>query len=144
MTNTVTVIGNLGRDPELKYIPSGQPVVKFTVADTPRRFDKASNQWIDGETKWWQVEAWGTLAENLSKSVKKGDKVVVTGVIRAEKFKSTKTGEDTVADKLVADEVAVALSSQTAVATKSFGTARNDRQPVANLEPAGSDEDIPF
>lgn len=109
MSNTVTVIGNLARDPELRYTPQGLPVVTLSVADTPRNLDKASGQWVDGVTDWVKVVAWRGLAENVGRSLKKGDRIIVIGHYETEKYTDKNTNEEKTSRKLVADEVSPSL-----------------------------------
>jgi single-strand DNA-binding protein len=76
---TITVTGNVGYDPNHKVLASGAVVADFRVATTPRRYDKATEQWRDQETMWFGVTCWRSLADNVAASVRKGDRVVVTG-----------------------------------------------------------------
>lgn len=78
--NTITVIGNLTKDPELRFIPSGDAVVNFTVVDQPRKFNRETNQWEDAGLPLYQrCTAWRQLAENIAASLSKGSAVIVTG-----------------------------------------------------------------
>ena len=65
----VTIVGNVGDDPELRFTPSGAAVVSFSVAVTPRRFDRESGKWIDGSATWYRVNAWRGLAENTAETL---------------------------------------------------------------------------
>lgn len=76
---SVTVVGNVAKAPELRTTSGGIAVTDFRVAATPRRLDKATDTWSDGETMWFTVSAWRALAEHCCASIKKGDRVVVTG-----------------------------------------------------------------
>jgi single-strand DNA-binding protein len=75
--NHVTVVGNLTRDPELRYTNASKPVVSFTVAETARRKD--GDQWVDGDTSYYDCTAWDSLAENIAENLSKGTRVIVTG-----------------------------------------------------------------
>lgn len=75
----ITIVGNAGSEPELRYTPTGSGVANFSVAVTPRHFDKTSNTWSDGDTTWYRVNAWNQLAENVAESIRKGDRVIVLG-----------------------------------------------------------------
>ena len=75
----LTIIGNLVADPELRFTPSGAAVANFTVASTPRTFDKQSNQWKDGEALFMRCNIWKDAAENVSESLTKGSRVIVAG-----------------------------------------------------------------
>ena len=75
----ITVVGNLTGDPELRFTPSGAAVANFTVASTPRTFDRQSNEWKDGETLFMRCSVWREAAENVAESLTKGNRVIVTG-----------------------------------------------------------------
>lgn len=81
-----SVAGNLAADPELRYTPSGAAVANFTVASTPRRFDKHRGEYVDGETLWVKCVAWRRLAENITESVAKGMPVVMVGELAAKSW----------------------------------------------------------
>lgn len=157
MTNMTTVIGNLARDPELRYTPQGKAVVSLSVADTPRNLDRTTNQWVDGVTDWVNVTAWNNLAENAAASLKKGNRVVVMGTYKAEQYNDKTTGELKTTRKLVATEISPSLAFATAVVqpvnrntNMGGGTANNSaatggggytQQP---FNPSGGDEETPF
>ncbi len=105
----VTVIGNLASDPELRFTPSGAAVANFTVASTPRTFDRQSQEWKDGETLWMRCSVWREQAENAAESLTKGTRVVVTGRLGQRSWDDSKTGEKRTAVELQVDEVAPSL-----------------------------------
>jgi single-strand DNA-binding protein len=76
---STVVVGNLPRDPELRFTQNGDPVVSFSIGVTPRSFDKTANEWKDGETSWVRCVAWRKLAENIAASLQKGHRVIVAG-----------------------------------------------------------------
>ncbi|MFF7545704.1 single-stranded DNA-binding protein [Streptomyces canus] len=78
----ITLVGNLTDDPELKFTEGGAALAKFTVAVTPRTFDRASNAWKDGTTAFYRCAAWRQLAEHIADSLKKGSRVVANGRMR--------------------------------------------------------------
>jgi len=80
-TVPITVVGNLTGDPELRFTPQGVAVARLTVAVNPRWFDKASNEWKDGDPSFYRVTAWRQLAEHAAESLTKGARVIVTGSI---------------------------------------------------------------
>src|SRR2546423_11199428 len=80
--NQVTIVGNLTRDPELRYTPNGAALVKFGVAVSRRAKDDATGQWKDVETNFFNVTAWRTLAENVAETLTQGARVVVVGRLR--------------------------------------------------------------
>ena len=119
----MTVVGNLTGDPELRFTPSGAPVCNFTVASTPRTFDRQNNEWKDGETLFQRCSVWRDAAENVAASLQRGHRVVVTGRIRARHYE-TNEGEKRTALDLDVDEVGPALRYATAKVTKVTREAR--------------------
>src|SRR5659263_520306 len=89
---TITVIGNLTGDPELRFTPSGAAVANFTVASTPRQFDRQTNEWKDGDTLFLRCSIWREAAENVAESLTKGTRVVVQGRLVQRSFE-TREGE---------------------------------------------------
>lgn len=88
---TITLIGNLTSDPELRFTPSGSAVANFTVASTPRTFDKNSNEWKDGETLFLRASVWREVAENVAESLTKGMRVIAEGFLKSRTYE--KDGE---------------------------------------------------
>jgi single-strand DNA-binding protein len=84
----VTIIGNLTSDPELRFTPSGAAVANFTVASTPRTFDRQSNDWKDGETLFMRCSVWRDAAENSAESLHRGTRVIVTGRLRSPAYET--------------------------------------------------------
>ncbi|PWJ55785.1 single-strand binding protein [Quadrisphaera granulorum] len=105
---TITVIGNLTGDPELRFTPSGAPVANFTVASTPRQFDRQSNEWKDGETLFMRCSIWRDAAENVSESLTRGTRVIVTGRLVSRSYE-TKEGEKRTTMELQVDEIGPSL-----------------------------------
>jgi len=102
MTQT-TIVGNLTTDPELRFTPSGAAVANFTVASTPRTFDKNSNEWKDGETLFMRCSVWRDAAENVAESLTRGTRVIVTGRLRSRSYE--KDGEKRYRTEIVASNV---------------------------------------
>ncbi|MGN6406351.1 single-stranded DNA-binding protein [Sinomonas sp.] len=105
---TITVIGNLTNDPELRFTPSGSAVANFTVASTPRTFDRQSNEWKDGETLFLRASIWREAAENVAESLTKGMRVIVTGRLKSRSYE-TKEGEKRTVIELEVDEIGPSL-----------------------------------
>jgi single-strand DNA-binding protein len=114
---TITVIGNLANDPELRFIPSGAAVANFTIASTPKTFDKNSNEWKDGETLFLRASAWKEAAENVAESLTKGMRVIVSGRLKSRSYE-TKEGEKRTVIELEVDEIGPSLKYATATVTK--------------------------
>jgi single-strand DNA-binding protein len=110
--NQVVIVGNLVDDPELRYTPNGAAVANFRVA-VNRRFQDPSGQWKDGETSFFRINAWRTLAENVAESLTKGSRVVVTGRLRSRSWENQE-GETRSAVEIEADEVGPSLRWATA------------------------------
>ncbi|WP_104062389.1 single-stranded DNA-binding protein [Arthrobacter sp. 4R501] len=105
---TITVIGNLTNDPELRFTPSGSAVANFTIASTPRTFDRASSEWKDGETLFLRAAVWREAAENVAESLTKGMRVIVTGRLKSRSYE-TKEGEKRTVVELEVDEIGPSL-----------------------------------
>ncbi|MDR7166243.1 single-strand DNA-binding protein [Pseudarthrobacter oxydans] len=105
---TITVIGNLTSDPELRFTPSGSAVANFTMASTPRTFDRQSNEWKDGETLFLRASAWREAAENVAESLTKGMRVIVSGRLKSRSYE-TKEGEKRTVIELEVDEIGPSL-----------------------------------
>ena len=108
----ITIIGNLTSDPELRFTPSGAAVANFTVASTPRTFDKASGEWKDGEALFMRCSIWRQPAENVAESLTRGMRVMVTGRLRQRSFEQD--GQKRSVVELEADEVGASLKYATA------------------------------
>ena len=114
---TITVIGNLTGDPELRFTPSGAAVANFTVASTPRTFDRQSNEWKDGETLFLRCSIWREAAESVAESLTKGTRVIVQGRLSQRSYE-TREGEKRTVYELQVDEVGPSLRYATAKVTR--------------------------
>lgn len=113
----ITVVGNLTADPELRFTPSGAAVANFTVASTPRTFDRQSGEWKDGEALFLRCNIWRQAAENVAESLTRGARVVVQGRLRQRSFE-TKEGEKRTVVEMEVDEVGPSLRYATAKVNK--------------------------
>jgi single-strand DNA-binding protein len=113
----ITVVGNLTADPELRFTPSGAAVANFTVASTPRTFDRQTNEWKDGESMFLNCSVWRQAAENAAESLQRGMRVVVTGRLKARSFE-TREGDKRTVFEIDVDEVGPSLKYATAKVTK--------------------------
>ena len=113
----ITIIGNLTNDPELRFTPSGAAVANFTVASTPRTFDRQSNEWKDGETLFMRCSVWREAAENVAESLTRGTRVLVSGRLRSRTY-DTKEGEKRTVVELEVDEVGPSLRYATTKVSK--------------------------
>lgn len=130
----ITLIGNLTADPELRFTPSGHAVAKFTVASTPRTFDRQTSEWRDGDTMFLNCEVWRQYAENVTESLQKGMKVIVTGRLKSRSYE-TNSGEKRTVFEVEVDEVGPALRNATAKVTK---VASSGGQGGGNWQSSGS------
>ncbi len=113
----ITVIGNLTDDPELKFTPSGAAVANFTVASTPRTFDRQTNEWKDGDALFIRCAAWRQLAENCAESLQKGQRVIVTGALKIRNYER-QDGSKGTSVEINVDEIGPSLRYATAKVTK--------------------------
>jgi single-strand DNA-binding protein len=114
---TLTVIGNLTAEPELKFTASGAAVANFTVASTPRSFDKNSGKWKDGAALFLRCTLWRQPAENVAESLTRGSRVIVTGRLQQRSFE-TREGEKRTVIELAVDEIGPSLRYATAKVNK--------------------------
>src|SRR3977135_2477660 len=114
---TITVIGNLTDDPELRFTPSGAAVAKFRVASTPRTLDRASGEWKDGEALFLACSVWRQAAENVAESLQRGSRVIVSGRLRQRSYE-TREGEKRTVMELEVDEIGPSLRYATAKVQK--------------------------
>lgn len=113
----ITIVGNLTADPELRFTPSGAAVANFTVASTPRAFDRQSGEWKDGETLFLRCSVWRDAAENVAESLTRGTRVIAQGRLKSRSFE-TKEGERRTVMELEVDEIGPALRYASAKVTK--------------------------
>lgn len=114
---TLTVVGNLTADPELRFTQSGAAVASFTVASTPRHLDRASGEWKDGDALFLRCNVWRQVAENVAESLFRGSRVLVTGRLRQRSFE-TREGEKRTVLELEVDEIGPSLRYATAKVNK--------------------------
>ena len=114
----VTIVGNLADDPELRYTQGGVAVVSVRVGSTPRTYNRQTNTWDDGETVWVRCTAWRELAENVSQSLTKGARVIVTGRLKAPSAYQSAAGEARASLELEIDEIGASLRYATAAITR--------------------------
>lgn len=113
----ITVVGNLTADPELRFTPSGAAVANFTVASTPRTFDRQSGEWKDGDALFLRCNIWRQAAENVAESLTRGARVVVQGRLKQRSFE-TKEGVKRTVFELEVDEIGPSLRYATAKVNK--------------------------
>lgn len=113
----ITVIGNLTADPELRFTPSGAAVANFTIASTPRMFDRNTNEWKDGEALFLRCNIWRDAAENVAESLTRGARVVASGRLKQRSFE-TREGEKRTVVELEVDEIGPSLRYATAKVNK--------------------------
>jgi single-strand DNA-binding protein len=147
----ITVIGNLTADPELRFTPAGAAVANFTVASTPRQFDRQTNEWKDGEALFLRCSIWREAAENVAESLTRGSRVIVSGRLKQRSYE-TREGEKRTVVELEVDEIGPSLKYATAKVNKAsrsggggggFGGGGGSRQPApagGGAAPAGGDD----
>src|SRR4249919_436828 len=109
----ITVVGNLTADPKLRFTVSSAAVASFTIASTPRQFDKNTNEWVDGEAMFLRCSIWRQAAENVAESLQRGMRVVVQGRLKARTYE-TREGEKRTVFEIEVDEIGPSLKFATA------------------------------
>src|SRR6201996_8484145 len=137
----ITVVGNLTADPELRFTPSGAAVANFTVASTPRTFDRQSGEWRDGEALFLRCNIWRQPAENVAETLTRGARVIVQGRLKQRSFE-TREGEKRTVIQLEVDEIGPSLRSATAPVTKPSRSGSNAAS--GGERPAGQPADDPW
>lgn len=138
----ITVVGNLTADPELRFTPSGAPVANFTVASTPRTFDKNRNEWVDGDALFMRCSLWREAAENVAESLTKGMRVIVQGRLTQRSYE-TREGEKRTVVELQVDEIGPSLryaSARVERTQRGSGRAPAPATDTWTAGPASSDE----
>lgn len=144
ITTQVVIVGNLVRDPELRYARNGKPVVNITVASTPRSYNRETSQWTDGESVFMKGSAWDEMAENIAASLTKGSRVVMVGTLKSSTYKD-REGNEKSGLELQIDEIGHTLKYHTLSAEK-----RGKSSPVAKGPARDADgwttvdDDTPF
>jgi len=136
---TITMIGNLVDDPELRFTPSGAAVAKFRVASTPRYLDKATNEWKDGESLFLQCQIWRQAAENVAESLTKGMRVILSGRLKQRSYE-TKEGEKRTVFEVEVDEVGPSLRNATAKVTRTQRAGGNGGAPASSSAESFNDD----
>ena len=126
----ITIIGNLTADPELRFTPSGAAVASFTVASTPRTFDRQAGEWKDGETLFMRCSIWRDAAENVAESLTKGTRVIVQGRLVQRSY-TTREGENRTVVEMQVDEIGPSLRYAKAQVTRQPRGGGQPSQPTA-------------
>ncbi|HEY4598889.1 single-stranded DNA-binding protein [Corynebacterium sp.] len=138
----ITVVGNLTAAPELRFTPNGAAVANFTVASTPRTFDRNTSEWKDGEALFLRCSAWKELAENVAESLDKGMRVIVQGRLKARSY-DDRDGNRRTSWELDVDEIGPALKFATAKVTRAQRNGGGNFAPsgLGGQQPASSQQD---
>jgi single-strand DNA-binding protein len=145
----INVVGNLTADPELRYTQNGLPVANFTIASTPRAFDRQANDWKDGDPLFLRASCWRDFAEHVAGSLKKGARVIATGRLKQRSYQD-REGNTRTAIELEVDEIGPSLRYATAQVTRATSTAGQMQAPAQTAATddgawaVPSDEDTPF
>jgi single-strand DNA-binding protein len=148
----ITVVGNLTADPELRYTQGGLAVANFTIASTPRTFDRQTNDWKDGEALFLRASCWRDFAEHVAGSLTKGSRVIATGRLKQRSY-DDRDGNKRTAIELEVDEIGPSLRYATAQVTRTSGGGGGNAgggrpqgqvadEPWASNAPAGGSDDV--
>lgn len=146
---TITVIGNLTADPELRFTPAGAAVANFTVASTPRTFDRNKNEWVDGDALFMRCNIWREAAENVAESLTRGSRVIVSGRLKQRSYE-TREGEKRTVVELEVDEIGPSLKYATAKVNKADRKSGGARTTTTTTQddpwgsPPANDSEAPF
>lgn len=127
----ITVVGNLTADPELRYTQGGLAVANFTIASTPRTFDRQTNDWKDGEALFLRASCWREFAEHVAGSLTKGSRVIATGRLKQRSY-DDRDGNKRTAIELEVDEIGPSLRYATAQVTRASGGGGGGRSQVSS------------
>ena len=134
---TICITGNLVAEPELRFTPSGAAVANFTIASTPRTFDKQANEWRDGDPMFLGCSVWRQAAENVAESLTKGMRVIVQGRLKSRSYE-TREGEKRTVFEIDVEEVGPSLTWATARVTRNDRSGAGQSRPQAQQQrPAG-------
>lgn len=136
----ITVVGNLTADPELRYNQSGVAVANFTIASTPRNFDRQANEWKDGEALFLRASVWREFAEHVAGSLTKGMRVIATGRLKQRSYQD-REGNNRTAIELEVDEIGPSLRYATATVTRAAGGRESDRGAANSYSPVPAEPD---
>lgn len=137
---TITLVGNLTADPDLRWTPAGAAITTFTVASTPRVYDRQEGQWKDGEALFLRCTVWREAAEHVAETLSRGSRVIVTGRLKQRSFE-TRDGDKRTVIEVDVDEVGASLRYLGATLNKPAKTAGNGRAANgAASDGAGSDD----
>ncbi len=142
----ITVVGNAVADPELRYTQNGKPVANFTIASTPRTFDRQANEWKDGEALFLRASVWGEFAEHVAGSITKGTRVIAQGRLKQRSYQD-REGNQRTSIELEVDEIGPSLRYATAQVTRAGGGGSQQRHAPADepwTTPGSSDSETPF
>jgi len=131
----LTIVGNLTADPELRFTSSGVPVANFTIASTPRKFDRARNEWVDDDTLFMRCQVWRDGAENVAETLRKGMRVLAVGTLKQRSYE-TREGEKRTVVELVVTDLGPSLRYATATVTR--GQRSSDRATSSEWNAPGS------
>ncbi len=126
----ITVVGNLVADPEIRYTQNGLPVANFTIASTPRTFDRQKNDWVDGDALFLRASIWREFAENVAGSLTKGARVIATGRLKQRSYQD-REGNNRISIELEVDEIGPSLRYATAMVTRTTSAGKTRQQESA-------------
>ena len=125
----LSIVGNLTANPELRFTPTGSAVCRFSIAHNPRRLDRESGQWVDGEPTFFDCVAWRELAEHVAESLHAGHRVIAIGTLRTERWDSDGSGKTPAGEKLSRLTLAVsAIGPELTFATATVSKVKNGRR----------------
>ena len=146
INNASILVGNMTRDPEIRYTPAGKAVADFGIAYNTRRKNPTSGEWEDGDTSFFDITCWDQLAENVAESLTKGTKVIVIGELRMDSWNDKESGDKRTKIKVTASTVGPALDFATAEVVKNERSSGDSEQRSQGSvrRPAKQYDEAPF
>lgn len=135
---SITLIGNLTSDPELRYTTAGSAVANFTIASTPRTFDRQAGEWKDGDTLFLRASVWREAAEHVAQSLTKGTRVIATGILKPRTYE-TRAGEKRTVIELEVEDIGASLRHANVTVTRSHGSRPEPAREAAQDGPHPAD-----
>lgn len=135
---SITLIGNLTSDPELRYTTAGSAVANFTIASTPRTFDRQPGEWKDGDTLFLRASVWREAAEHVAQSLTKGTRVIATGILKPRTYE-TRAGEKRTVIELEVEDIGASLRHANVTVTRPHGSRPEPAHEAAQDGPHSAD-----
>lgn len=144
LTTAITLAGNLTEDPELRESQNGKPFARVSIAVNPREFDREAKEWKDGEAVYWRGTVFGDLAEHVAHSLRKGNRVIVHGVVKSDSWTDKNSGTKRTDKVLQIEDIGPSLMFANAAVGQSLGRSSSVADPIGSDPTGAPSDDTPF